>query len=82
MKAFGRQRAAGFVGGMIAPYTQRHPIARIGKSKLAVRLLFTRESGRGALDLHMARAPARAPFCAARRISVSVIKSIVLIYHD
>src|SRR5215471_2456235 len=38
---------------MIAPNAQRHPVAGVSKSKLAVRLLFARESGRCAFHLYM-----------------------------
>ena len=49
----GRKRAARFVSGMIAPNAQRHPIARVGEAKLAIRLLLARQFGRCAFDLHM-----------------------------
>ena len=52
-KILGRERATRFIGRVIAPDAQRHPIAGICKRKLAVRLLFAGQLGRGAFDLHM-----------------------------
>ena len=50
---FRLERAASFVGGMIAPDTQRHPIARVGQTQLAIGLLFARQFRRRSFDLNM-----------------------------
>ena len=40
-ETFGGKCAACFVSGMITPYPQRHPIARICESQFAIRFSFT-----------------------------------------
>ena len=45
--------AACFVGRVIAPDSQRHPIARVRQTQLAVWFLFTRQFRRRRFDLHV-----------------------------
>src|SRR5260370_30266342 len=52
-ETFCRERTVRFVGGMIAPNPQCHAIARVGKNKLAIWLLFARQPGYRAFHLHM-----------------------------
>src|SRR5437763_8135477 len=61
------ERAAGFVRGMFPPDSQRHAIARVSQSKLAVRLLFAPQPGCGAFHLYMHSSRDGAPACAGRR---------------
>ena len=61
-KMIGRKRATCFVSRVIAPNAQRHPIARVGEGKLAVRLLLARQPGRCAFDLHVHARGNRAGF--------------------
>lgn len=50
---FRLERAASLVGGMIAPNTQRHSIARVGQTQLAIRLLFASQLRRRSFHLNM-----------------------------
>jgi hypothetical protein len=51
---------------MIAPDAQRHPVAGIGQTQLAIRFLLARNFWRGGFDLHMDSGGDRAPAWAGR----------------
>jgi hypothetical protein len=48
-----RQRFARFVGDVIAPDTQHHPIAGVSETEFTIRFALTRRFGRACIHLHV-----------------------------
>jgi len=52
-ETFCGKRAACFIGGMIAPHSQRHSVARIREAEFAIRLLLAGKTGCHRFDLYV-----------------------------